>query len=168
MFVTHNIKEEHRKIIKNELNKETNAYLKEKLLSISMYLNGITKEEIANIINKDRNTVGRWISCFFDEGIESLADNRGGNRKSLLNEEQKLELKNIIVNSMPIFEKCWSGALILDLIKERYEVKCSISSVYNILKELNITYKKGTKINPKKSYEKIDNWKEEVKKNLKI
>ena len=82
MFVTHNIKEEHREIIKNELNKETNTYLKEKLLSISMYLNGITKEEIANIINKDRNTVGRWISRFFDEGIESLADNRGLQRQS--------------------------------------------------------------------------------------
>ncbi len=142
MFVTHNIKEEHREIIKNELNKETNVYLKEKLLSISMYLNGITKEEIANIINKNRNTVGRWISSFFEGGIESLSDNRGGNRKSLLNQEQKLELKNIIVNSIPIFEKGWSGALISDIIKERYGVECSISSVYNILKELNITYKK--------------------------
>ena len=168
MFITHNIKEEHREIIKNALKKETNAYLKEKLLSISMYLNGMKKEKIANMINKSRNTVGRWISGFFNEGIESLNDNRGGNRKSLLNQEQKLDLKNIIVNSMPIFEKGWSGYSISDIIKERYGVNYSISSVYNLLKELNITYKKGTKINPKKSYEKIDNWKEEVKKNLKI
>ena len=168
MFVTYNITEEHRKIIKDALKKEADVYLKEKLLSISMYLNGIKKEEIANIINKSRNTVGRWVNNFFDGGIESLSDNRGGNRESFLNQEQKLELKNMVVNSIPIFEKGWSGALISDIIKERYGVNYSISSVYNLLKELNITYKKGTKINPKKSYERIDNWKEEVKKNLKI
>ena len=37
-------------------------------------------------------------------------------------------------------------------------------SVYHILRKLNISYKKAKKVDPKKSEQKIEEWKKDIKK----
>ena len=150
------------------MRQEKNAVVKERLLAVSMFLDGVTKGDIKMLMHRSANYVGTWITAYFDGGVEALADNRGGNHSSYLNEEQMKELKNIITTSYPVYAKGWDGHIIADLIEYHYKVKYTRDGVYSVLKRLNITHKIATKIDPKKSEIKIATWKEDIKKTLKL
>jgi len=146
------------------LKQERNPIVKERLTYVSMYANGITKRDIAKMVGRTKETVGTWINKYFKDGIEAIQDNRGGDHKSFLTNENKEELKLIITNTYPIVFKGWDGKIIVDLIQSKYGVTYTRAGVYALMKSLNITHKIATKIDPKKSEEKIATWKEDIKK----
>jgi transposase len=158
--ITDTLKEE----ISLLLKQERNLVVKERLIYISMYINGITKRDIANMLGRTKETVGTWINKYFEDGIDSIQDNRGGDNKSFLTSENKEELKHIITNTYPIVFKGWDGKIIVDLIQSKYAVTYTRAGVYALLKSLGITHKIATKTDPKKSEEKISTWKEDIKK----
>ena len=158
--ITDKLKEE----ISLLLKQERNATVKERLTYISMYANGITKRDIANMVGRTKETVGTWINKYFEGGIEAIQDNRGGDNKSYLTTKDKEELKYIITNSYPLIYKGWDGWIIVDLIKAKYGVTYTRGGVYALMKSLDITHKIATKIDPKKSEIKIATWKEDIKK----
>ncbi len=166
MRVTYNIPENAREEVIIAMHKEKNAVVKERLLAVSMFLDGVTKGNIKKLMHRSANFVGTWISAYFDGGIEALADNRGGDHKSNLTVHQMQELKRIITSSYPVYAKGWDGHIVVDLIEYHFNVKYSRNGVYGVLKRLNLTHKIATKIDPKKSELKIATWKEEVKKLL--
>ena len=77
------------------LKQERNPVVKERLTYISMYINGITKRDIANMVGRTKETVGTWINKYFKDGIEAIQDKRGGDHKSYLTTENK---KSTIIN----------------------------------------------------------------------
>ena len=162
--VVYNIPKNAREDINVAMNKEKNAVVKERLLAVSMFLDGVKKGEIKKLMHRSANFVGTWISAYFNEGIEALVDNRGGDHRSHLNVQQMEKLKRIITSSYPVYAKGWDGHIIVDLIEYHFDVKYSRNGVYGVLKRLNLTHKIATKTDPKKSEVKIATWKEEVKK----
>jgi len=146
------------------LKQERNPIVKERLTYVSMYANGITKRDIAKMVGRTKETVGTWINRYFKDGIEAIQDNRGGDHKSFLTNENKEELKSIITNTYPIVFKGWDGKIIVDLILSKYGITYTRAGVYALMKSLDITHKIATKTDPKKSEEKIAAWKEDIKK----
>ncbi len=146
------------------LDNEKNVVVKERLLAVSMFLDGVPKGNIKRLIHKGQAYVGTWITAYFNGGVAALADNRGGDHKSLLTQEQMQLLKQMITTSHPVYAKGWDGHSVVDLIEYHFGIKYSRNGVYQVLKRLNITHKIVTKIDPKKSELKIATWKEEVKK----
>ena len=146
------------------LDNEKNVVVKERLLAVSMFLDGVPKGNIKRLIHKGQAYVGTWITAYFNGGVAALADNRGGDHKSLLTQEQMQLLKQMITTSHPVYAKVWDGHSVVDLIEYHFGIKYSRNGVYQVLKRLNITHKIVTKIDPKKSELKIATWKEEVKK----
>jgi len=88
-----NAKEE--EILKS-MRQEKNAVIRERLFAVSMFLDGVPKGDIKQLMHRSANFVGTWISAYFSGGIEALDDNRGGNHSSYLDQEQMQELKRII------------------------------------------------------------------------
>jgi len=164
MRVTYNTKNNLKEEIKLLLKQERNLVVKERLIAVSLFANGMLKRDIANTLGKGTDTIGRWITAYFNRGIDALQDNRGGDHKSFLSPKDKEELKYIIINTHPIVFKGWDGKIIVDLIKSNYGVIYTRAGVYALLKSLGITHKIATKIDPKKSEAKIATWKEEIKK----
>ena len=163
--VVYNIPENAKEEVLEAMKKEKNAVVKERLLAVSMFLDGESKTEIRRLMHRGVNFVGRWITAYFNGGVEALTDNRGGDHRSYLNKEQMQELKRIITQTQPVYAKGWDGHLIVDLIEHHFQIKyTSRNSVYKLLKRLNLTCKVATKIDPKKSELKIATWKEEEKK----
>jgi transposase len=121
-------------------------------------------KDIAVALGRNTDTIGRWVSRYFEGGIDAIQDNRGGDNKSFLTKKDKEELKQIIINTYPIVYKGWDGWIIVDLIQSKYGVTYTRAGVYALLKSLGITHKIATKIDPKKSEEKIATWKESIKK----
>ena len=164
MRVSYNISANAKEDVSTAMRKEKNAVVKERLLAVSMFLDGVPKKDIKNLMHRSANFVGTWISAYFNEGIDALADKRGGNHRSYLDEVQMQELKRIITNTQPVYAKGWDGDIISDLIQHHFKVKYSRNGVYYVLKRLNLTHKIATKIDPKKSEFKIATWKEDIKK----
>jgi len=146
------------------LRKEQKVVVKERLTAVNMYINGMKQADVAILLGRQRGFVGRAVKNYFTLGIEGLQEQRGGDRKSKLSKEYKKEIGYIVKNSTPMNAKGWDGKIIVEVIKERYGISCSRGTAYRILKEQNISYKKAKKVDPKKSEEKIKEWKEEIKK----
>jgi transposase len=87
------------------LKQERNLVVKERLTMVSMYINGMLKKDIILITGKSKDTVGKWITAYFTGGIEAIQDNRGGDHKSYLTNNEKEELKHIITNTYPKYQK---------------------------------------------------------------
>lgn len=165
MRIKYTITEELQDEVKSLLKQTKDSVVKERLIAISLYVvNSMSMQNIATTLGRNPDTIGRWISKYFEGGIDAIADNRGGDNKSFLSVSQKKELKHIITNSYPIIYKGWDGKIIVDLIQSRYGVTYTRGGVYALLKSLKLTHKIATKIDPKKSEEKINTWKEEIKK----
>jgi len=164
MRVTYDIPADAKEDVLIAMRKEKNAVVKERLLAVSMFLDGVPKGNIKKLMHRSANFVGTWISAYFNGGVDALADKRGGNHSSFLSDKQMQELKIIITSSYPVYAKGWDGNIISDLIQYHFKVKYSRNGVYNVLKRLNLTHKIATKTDPKKSELKIATWKEEVKK----
>ena len=158
--ITEAIKEE----LKEQLRKERSLVVKERLTSVNMYIKGMKQEEVARLLGRHRGFVSRAVNNYFSLGIEGLKEQRGGDRRSELSIEEKEELGYIVRNTYPLNAKGWDGKIIVNLVEHKYKVKYSRNSIYRILKELNISYKKAKKVDPKKSEEKIKVWKEDIKK----
>lgn len=124
------------------------------------------QSDVGKSLGRNRGFVGRAVKRYFTEGKEGLKEQRGGDRRSELSQEQKEEIGYIINHSYPINAKGWDGKIIVDLIECRYGLKVSRESVYYMLKQLNISYKKAKKVDPKKSEIKIREWKMDIKKKL--
>ena len=166
MRVKYIITDELQKEVKLALKQERNTVVKERLIAVSLYTSSnMLFRDIATTLDRNADTIGRWIASFFKKGINGLQDNRGGDNKSFLTPSQKEELKHIITNTYPIIYKGWDGKIIVDLIKSRYNVTYTRSGVYELMKRIGITHKIATKVDPKKSEEKISTWKEDIKKN---
>ena len=165
MRIKYIITEELQEEVKLLLKQTRDSVVKERLVAVSLYVaNNMTMQSIATTLGRNSDTIGRWISKYFEGGIDAIADNRGGDNKSFLTAEDKAELKDIILNTYPIVYKGWDGWIIVDLIKTKYGVIYTRGGVYALLKSMGITHKIATKIDPKKSEEKIATWKEDIKK----
>jgi len=166
MRIRYKVTEEIKIAIKEQLKQEKSVVVKERLIAVHMYINGMIQSEVGKALGRNRGFIGRAVKNYFEKGIEGLSEKRGGDRKSELTIEQREELAYIINNSYPISSKGWDGNIIVDLIKHKYGVHYHRESVYHILKQLNISYKKAKKVDPKKSEKKIQEWKEDIKKSL--
>jgi len=150
--------------VREFLRKEQRAVVKERLTAVNIYINGMKQEEVGKLIGRKRGFVARAVKSYFTLGLEGLKEGRGGDRKSKLSFEEKKELGHIIKNSCPINAKGWDGKIIVEMIEYKYGLRYSRGTIYRILKEQNITYKKAKKVDPKKSEDKIIVWKEDIKK----
>jgi transposase len=166
MRVRYIITEEIQEEVKSLLKQTRDSVVQERLIAVSLYVtNKMSMQNIATTLGRNSDTIGRWIGSYFEGGMNAIADNRGGDNKSYLTDDEKKELKHIILNTYPIVYKGWDGWIIVDLIKTKYGVTYTRGGVYALMKSLNITHKIATKVDPKKSEEKISVWKEEIKKN---
>ncbi len=166
MRIKYSITEELKDEVKSLLKQSRNIVVKERLIAISLFIiHNMLIKDIATTLGRNSDTIGRWIASFFKDGIDGLQDDRGGDNKSFLTSSQKKELKYIITNTYPIVYKGWDGKIIVDLIKTKYDVVYTRTGVYALMKSLGITHKIATKVDPKKSEEKIATWQKEIKKN---
>jgi len=123
---------------------ETSPIIKERLKYISMYANGMTKRDIGKKLGRSKDTVGKWVNKYFEEGIYGIQEKRGGDHKSFLTHDNKKELKEIILKSSPTEDKGWNGWTIVDLIQTKYGVTYTRGGVYALMKSLGITDKVTT------------------------
>ena len=113
---------------------------------------GKKPKELEDIYETSFKSICNWVNKLNKGGVEALIDKEKPGRNSKLSEAQKTQIKDLVLNKNP--EECgynsstWTGLLLIDWIKNNYEIEYKKAQIYNILKSLNLTFQKGKGIYP--------------------
>ena len=134
-------------------------------LAFSLIQEGKSNSEISKFIKINRLTIGNWIKIFNKEGIIGLLEKGGrGNKPKLKVSEEEafrkavLELQDNRPGGRII------GLDILKMMEEKFNIKCTLNSVYNALHRANLVWISGRSKHPKADFEKQKTFKKTSKK----
>ena len=78
---------------------------------------------------------------------EGLTQATVSNKPERLSDEQKVELKRMLLENKPtdygVDRQIWTGKIIAEVIKQRWDVDLQDSRIYAILKELGLSHQKA-------------------------
>ncbi|EON74802.1 Transposase [Lunatimonas lonarensis] len=111
--------------------------------------------------------ITNWVHRFEQEGIDGLRDKPGRGRKPLLSAEQSGELLRLMLHESPTDHgyntETWTGPILIDWIRKSYGIEYRKAQIYNIIKQLGLSYQKAKGFYP----EADENAQEEFKDGLK-
>ncbi len=123
------------------------SYLRKRLLAIKLLFEGQTRTEVSYSLNCTYKTLTTWMDKFLEGGLEKLTESIKHQAPQKLNEEQKQEIKQMLLEKTPrdygIDRNLWTAKIIIQVIDSQWNVKLSDSRIYEIIQELNLSYQKG-------------------------
>ena len=145
--------------IKRQMRKSKDVVTYRKLQSVLLHMKGLPNTKIAEIVEVDRKTVGRYIIQFKSGGVENLAPKKPPGRPSLLNKFQEQELYMTISMNTPEevgFDgiKNWTSKIACEWVFRKYGVRYSITGMLDLFHRLNLSYTRPTYVLAKADPEK--------------
>lgn len=142
--------------------------LKEREIIIRMHKQGKIQEEIASAVGCSQQMVSRWIKRFKETG--SLVTRSRSGRPSKLTKEVKASLKKKIKTILENANKSFNGVStkeIKELIFKEIGNDYSMRHVERIMHQLGFSLIMPRTTHVRHDQEKVDNFRDEFKKNLK-
>lgn len=139
-----------------------NRRMFERYQAIKLYLTGKAVKEISEILERSRPTVYSYISSYRENGIKGLAMRPPSGRPSLLSEEQKQLVYELILNQTPEdvgfrAEMNWTSPLVRAWIKREWGIEYSDRGMRALMYSLDLSYTRPTytlkKADPEKQEE---------------
>lgn len=135
-----------------------------RLLAMHYLQQGKTLQEVADLMETTIKTVRKWIQRYDLFGIEGLLSIQSGRgRKSMLLLQHKEDLKIAIKE---LEDKREGGRItgkdVCSMLQKRFNVKCSLSNTYVILKRLNLSWITVRSIHPKADKEAQEAFKKRI------
>lgn len=129
---------------------------------------GLSSRKLEELYHTSFKQITNWVHRFEDEGLDGLIDKPGRGRKSRLLVDQKEKLLDVILNGSPTSfgynTETWTGPLVIDFIEKEFGVSYKKAQVYNILKELGLSYQRSKGFYPEVDPEQQEEFKEALKK----
>lgn len=139
-----------------------------RLYAVYQAAKGQSSRKLEELYNTSFKQITNWVHRFEKEGIEGLRDKPGRGRKPKLTEDQKKEIRQVVIKQSPeehgYNTATWTGPLLADWIKKQYGVEYRKAQIYNILSAMGLTYQKGRGIYPEANAEKQQDFKSALKK----
>lgn len=151
----------------NELiKKEQNLKVKERLRAILWRLKNEEYTEIGKRLNRDNNTVSRWIKRWNKEGYKGLLDKKRSGRPSTLSKEEQEQVLSRVENTE---NKTRITCRILRFqIKEDFDKNLTEEALRIFLHKHNLSWKKPKKKDYRQNEQERKDYQESLKKRLKI
>jgi transposase len=127
-----------------ELLNSNNSY-KEGMKLFAAYLasKGWSARKMEGLFDISFKQITIWLHEFDEFGEIGLKEKPKPGRNSKIDEEQKLELKQIIENQLPIDfginQSKWKGEAVAVLIELKFGIIYKKAQIYNIINSLNIS-----------------------------
>jgi transposase len=139
-----------------------------RLYAVYQVSKGQSSRKLEELYNTSFKQITNWVHQFEAEGIDGLRDKPKPGRPSGLSEAQKELLKELISHELPSAHgyntDTWTGPLLLDWIEKTMKVTYKKAQIYNILKGLGFTHKRGRGIYPEADAEKQAEFADTLKK----
>ncbi len=123
-----------------------NTRIRKRLEAVKYLYEGMTRKEVMLEVRCSRQTLITWIDMYCVGGLEGLIQVSVSNKPERLSGEQKAELKRMLLENKPIDygvdRQIWTGKIISDVIKQRWDVDLRDSRVYAILKDMGLSRQK--------------------------
>ncbi|MEG4574613.1 IS630 family transposase [Microcoleus sp. N3A4] len=128
--------------------KNQQDYIRKRLIAIKYLYTGYSRLQVCQFIDCSYNTLASWIDKFIEGGLERLVEPiKHKNAPQHLSQENKQELRKIILEQSPkehgIDRNFWTGEIIAQIIQHKWNISLKDSRIYEILKELKVTYQKA-------------------------
>ena len=144
---------------------EPHARTRQRFLGLAHLQDGATITEVARICKAARSTIYDWLKRLQLEGLDGLQEKEGRGSHSKLPLGQHEAFKQAVLK---LQSNCNGGRIrgkdILHLMECEFGIKCNLSTVYRILKRVDLVWISGRSIHPKTNLEA----QEDLKKTSKI
>ena len=133
-----------------------------RLLSLAAVVDGMSREEAAEIGAMDRQTLRDWVHRFNANGPAGLINGKAPGPRPKLSPEQKQELKRIVETPPdPIKDGIvrWRCVDLRHIIKESFDVDLDEVSIGRVLKELGFAHVSARPRHPKQDPQVIEDFK---------
>ncbi len=133
-----------------------------RLLSLAAVVDGMSREEAAEIGAMDRQTLRDWVHRFNANGPAGLINGKAPDPRPKLSPEQKQELKRIVETPPdPIKDGVvrWRCVDLRHIIKERFDVDLDEVSIGRVLKQLGFAHVSPRPRHPKQDLQVIEDFK---------
>jgi transposase len=123
------------------------SYLRARLLAIKFLAEGKTRTEVSKLVNCTYKTLTSWIDKYLEGGLEKLTESIKHQVRQRLSPSQKQELKQMLLFETPIDygieRNLWTAKIMIQVIDQKWNVQLKDSRIYEIIRELNLSYQKG-------------------------
>jgi transposase len=118
-----------------------------RLKAIQALQAGESRTAVMEKLGCSRQSLISWIDCYCQGGLEALVAPTTVTRKQRLSPSQKAALKQMLLEQKPsdygIERQIWTGKTICEVIQQRWQVELKDSRIYDILKEIGLSYQKA-------------------------
>jgi transposase len=139
-----------------------------RLYAIYQVALGQPSRKLEELYNTSFKQITNWVHQFEKEGIDGLKDKEGRGRKSKLDSNHLIRIKELLLTEAPTDHgyntSTWTGPLLIDWISKEYSLEYKKAQIYNIIKLLGFSYQKGKGIFPEADKQKQEVFIEGVKK----
>ena len=122
-------------------------YIRHRLEAIRLLYQGNRRIEVCEQVGCSYDTVTSWLRKYLQGGLEALVSPIRHQKPSRLSEEQQQQLKEMILTQRPteygIERQMWTGAIISEVIAQRFKVELKDSRIYELLNELGLSYQRA-------------------------
>jgi len=136
---------------------------RKRLQAGELILDGFDNDEIAEIVKCSTRAVQRWRNKLNNnnDNLCTLIRKKGSGKPSRLNDEQKQQLKQIILKGSvaagyPV--ERWTSKIISHLIQKTFNITLAPRSVRQLLPTLGLSCQKPTVQSYKRNQEAVDRW----------
>ena len=145
------------------------SYIRQRLSAIRHLSEGKSRAEVGILVGCRDLALAEWIKKYLKKGLTGLVEPIQHQVKSKLDKEQQKEIKRMLLEERPtkygIDREIWTGNIIAEVIKQRWEVDLKTSRIYEILSELGLSHQKAHRDYANASPEKQKEFVEILKKN---
>ncbi len=137
----------------------------ERLAAIRMYENGLSPDQITEIMEVGRSSLFEWIAKYRQGGLAAISTKFASGRPTVLDDSEMNRLYVMINGKDPRLYSfglaLWTRALIRDLIKKKFGKDVSLVTVGRILKKLGMSAQRPLYRSWKQDPERVQRWKRE-------
>jgi transposase len=127
--------------------KHQQQYIRKRLEAIKYLQEGKSRQEVLDKVGCARQSLVTWIDMYCQGGLIALCTPVKSNKKQKLGDEEKTELRKMLLEQKPIDygidRQLWTAKIILEVIQKRWGVELKDSRIYDILKELGLSHQKA-------------------------
>lgn len=123
---------------------------------------GQKPKDLQDFYETSFKSICNWVNKLNEGGVEALIDKEKPGRSSRLSILQKSNIKTMLLNTSPsehgYNSATWTGLLLIDWVEKNYQITYKKAQIYNILKNIGLTFQKGKGFYPeaKNREEKVD------------
>jgi transposase len=128
-------------------NRHQQQYIRQRLDAIQLLQQGKGRLEVCEQVGCSYDTLTSWLKKYLRDGLMGLVTPITHQKPGRLSVEQQQQLKAMVLTQRPtdygIERQMWTGAILCEVIAQRFEVQIKDSRLYELLKELGLSYQRA-------------------------